>query len=339
MFHHLFSAITGRVLSFNTFVVLLTWTTALAGAAITFTHRHGDGYPMTLGGFRRFLLPSILWKHRSPRLDIGYYFTQHLVSPLLTAPFLFASAAVAVLVVRALSFAFGANHHLDHSMKMWIVMLVVVGIVNDFGTFFSHYLCHKTKLLWQFHRTHHSTEFLIPLSNRRLHPLEETLDLTGTSSLNGLAMGILCYVLALPVENAVVAGLDVYFLMNLLSFYHLRHSHIDMSYGRLEKWIMSPAQHQVHHSQEVRHWDRNFGLVLSIWDRMFGTLLYAERYGTYRLGLPENGSNEFRTVPQLYLTPLRTSVPILRDYARAAFAPRRAPSAGEPALPASGHAD
>ncbi|GIS13148.1 MAG: hypothetical protein CM15mP115_22990 [Alphaproteobacteria bacterium] len=34
---------------------------------------------------------------------------------------------------------------------------------------------------------------------------------------------------------------------------------------------MSPAQHQLHHSQSEKHYDRNFGVALSVWDRMFGS--------------------------------------------------------------------
>ena len=57
---------------------------------------------------------------------------------------------------------------------------------------------------------------------------------------------------------------------------HLRHSHIWLSWGdRIEGWLISPAQHQLHHSVEPRHFDRNLGSALAIWDRWFGTLVKA----------------------------------------------------------------
>ena len=54
---------------------------------------------------------------------------------------------------------------------------------------------------------------------------------------------------------------------------NLRHSHVWITYGRImERLLISPAQHQIHHSKNKVHFDRNFGVVLAIWDGMFGTL-------------------------------------------------------------------
>ena len=53
----------------------------------------------------------------------------------------------------------------------------------------------------------------------------------------------------------------------------LHHSHIWLTYGRmLEHVFISPAQHQVHHSTDPQHYDRNFGTMLALWDWLFGTL-------------------------------------------------------------------
>ena len=52
----------------------------------------------------------------------------------------------------------------------------------------------------------------------------------------------------------------------------LRHSHIAIRYPQaVERLLMSPAQHQLHHSQSEKHYDRNFGVALSVWDLMFGS--------------------------------------------------------------------
>lgn len=76
-----------------------------------------------------------------------------------------------------------------------------------------------------------------------------------------------------------------------------------MSYGWLENIFLSPSQHHLHHSKEPRHWDKNFGLLLSVWDKLFGTFLYSEPRGSFRLGLPETEGQNYRTVAQLYATP------------------------------------
>ena len=176
-------------------------------------------------------------------------------------------------------------------------------IFADFATFYTHYLDHKISVMWQFHKVHHAADFLIPITNKRFHPVQQIFDNSGVALVTGVLLGIFSYVFSMPIYENTVIGIDVYFLVNALSFYHLRHSHISMLYGRLEKWLLSPAQHQLHHSQEDRHWDKNFGLMFSVWDRWFGTLIYSEPPGSFRLGLPGNEGHKYQTVPQLYATP------------------------------------
>jgi len=60
------------------------------------------------------------------------------------------------------------------------------------------------------------------------------------------------------------------FLFNALGA-NLRHSHIWLSFGSLERWFISPAQHQIHHSSAEADRDINFGTCLAIWDRLFGS--------------------------------------------------------------------
>jgi hypothetical protein len=60
----------------------------------------------------------------------------------------------------------------------------------------------------------------------------------------------------------------------------------------------------VHHSREDRHWDKNLGLFLSVWDRWYGTFVYSQPRGSFRLGLADDDEIEkYRSVLQLYTTP------------------------------------
>lgn len=55
---------------------------------------------------------------------------------------------------------------------------------------------------------------------------------------------------------------------------HLQHSHVWIPFtGRLGKLILSPAHHQLHHSDNPKHFNRNLGATLAIFDRIGGTLL------------------------------------------------------------------
>ena len=57
------------------------------------------------------------------------------------------------------------------------------------------------------------------------------------------------------------------------AYVHLQHSHMWIAFrGMLGRIFVSPAHHQVHHSDNPKHFDKNFGSCLALWDWMFGTL-------------------------------------------------------------------
>ena len=59
----------------------------------------------------------------------------------------------------------------------------------------------------------------------------------------------------------------------MLTWGHLRHSHLWIPFqGLAGKLFQSPAHHQVHHSTDPRHFDKNLGFALAVWDWAFGTL-------------------------------------------------------------------
>ncbi|MCY1462340.1 hypothetical protein D9M71_801040 [compost metagenome] len=66
----------------------------------------------------------------------------------------------------------------------------------------------------------------------------------------------------------------------------------------------SPAQHQIHHSDAPRHFNRNFGTNLSLWDWMFGTLyVTTSKPEDIRFGTGEQGHQRYLTVYSLIVTP------------------------------------
>jgi sterol desaturase/sphingolipid hydroxylase (fatty acid hydroxylase superfamily) len=81
-------------------------------------------------------------------------------------------------------------------------------------------------------------------------------------------------------------GVNVFTLAWNLAFSHLRHSHVALSFPRwLSHVLVSPHMHQVHHSVEERHHDRNFATVFALWDWAFGTLYIPRRDERFRFGL------------------------------------------------------
>ncbi|MDC0136437.1 sterol desaturase family protein [Sulfitobacter sp.] len=69
---------------------------------------------------------------------------------------------------------------------------------------------------------------------------------------------------------------------------NFRHSHIWISYGPvLEHILISPAQHQVHHSVATKHHDKNYGSIFAIWDWIFGTLYVPKTVETLTFGVSD----------------------------------------------------
>jgi sterol desaturase/sphingolipid hydroxylase (fatty acid hydroxylase superfamily) len=66
---------------------------------------------------------------------------------------------------------------------------------------------------------------------------------------------------------------------------------------------MSPAHHQIHHSIDPRHWNKNFSVKLAIWDALFGTLYVPRKPETLQVGLPDADPRDFTTVGKLYFRP------------------------------------
>jgi sterol desaturase/sphingolipid hydroxylase (fatty acid hydroxylase superfamily) len=303
MIWQLLMQVFSHFLSFTFFVTMATWVSLMIGAAITFLVRSDHGQPKTVRGFIRFFLPPEIVKRKSCRIDAAFWVVNRISTPFIIAPLLLGSSACSELTYHELSALLGPHAQRPETWLLWGTVAFIALIAADFGTFYTHYLDHKIGAMWEFHKVHHAADFLIPITNKRFHPVQQLFDNAGVALTTGVALGASAYAFSLPIYDNTIVGIDAYFLVNALSFYHLRHSHIPMAYGPLEKWLLSPAQHQLHHSREDRHWDKNFGLFLSVWDRMFGTLLYSEPPGSYQLGLPGNEGRTFQSVWQLYFTP------------------------------------
>jgi len=303
MFWPLISRILSHFVSFTFFVTIMTWVSLAIGAAITFLVRTNHGLPKTFHGFLRFCFPAAMFTTKTVHTDLIIYALNRLATPLFIAPLLLGSIFISTSSYEGLTRLFGPHAQVPETTLVWLIVVTAVIIGADFATFYTHYLDHKIKVMWEFHKIHHSSEFLIPITNKRFHPAQQIFDNTGVALTSGAVIGVFSYLFSMPIYDNTIAGVDAYFLVNALSFYHLRHSHIDMSYGWLENIFLSPSQHHLHHSKEPRHWDKNFGLLLSVWDKLFGTFLYSEPRGSFRLGLPETEGQNYRTVAQLYATP------------------------------------
>ena len=164
---------------------------------------------------------------------------------------------------------------------------------------------HKWPVLWALHKVHHSAETLNPITVYRTHPLEGILfSLRGAFS-QGTVISTFFFIFGDKVDLVTILGVNFLVFSFHVAGSNLRHSHIDIKYWVwLEKILISPAQHQLHHSLDERHYDKNFGAALAIWDWIFGSLHHSEDIDNLILGVEDNDFNP-TSVTELYLKPMK----------------------------------
>jgi len=201
----------------------------------------------------------------------------------------------------------GAHQPLIQSTwKIVAVQYITYFLSLDFAGYWVHYWCHTVPLLWHLHKPHHTAETLTPWTLFRQHPIEFFFLNTIPALFAGLAMGLLLYVTGTKLHAGTVAaiGFQTYVAFFVVDF--LSHVHIPISYGWLNRIVLAPVMHNLHHSLEPRHRDKNNGVLLTIWDWMFGTLYLPQRGETWTWGLNEQEfgeRNPHKTLKAFYVEP------------------------------------
>ena len=257
--------------------------------------------------FRRFF-GGTLWWHPSARADYRFYFVNAVVFPLLLGPFLFGENAVASLIDKALAPILGdaAPGTASAGIGVKIAYTILFFVAYDFGRFVAHSLLHDVRVLWEFHKVHHSAEVLTPMTTFRAHPIDLAVMYWVPTVTTGVVTWLFHHFVDAGVGFYTFLGLHVVmWIGNLIG--NLRHWQVWLSYGQtLNRWLISPAHHQLHHSAEPRHWGCNRGFELAIWDRLYGTLYVpSNQPETFRMGLGDGTDGKWNTVARMYLWPFR----------------------------------
>lgn len=264
-------------------------------------------------GFLAWLLPARVYRNRGFGLDIKIFLINQGVRIASVVLYVGLTAAAAAGIASL----FGILPDTAAPPRPLLVALVAI-LAADFVNYWYHRIFHDVPTLWAFHALHHSAEELSPITSYRHHPAVEFIGLIINAASTGLVQGLLLAFLVGSLDAATLAGTNVFYAVFNLLTANLRHSHIWLRYPRfLEHILISPAQHQVHHSVEPRHYNRNYGEVLAIWDWMFGTLYLTKPGEVIRFGLGDaEGKPLAQPHPDLrhaFLVPFRQAARILRD--------------------------
>jgi sterol desaturase/sphingolipid hydroxylase (fatty acid hydroxylase superfamily) len=279
---------------------------------------HGRRRPLRARVLLRALFPRRLRTSRSSRADIGFFVLNVFVVGLL-----FGWAALSYQVVNGathvlLVAGFGATEpaHLS-ALQAAGVMTLVLFLAYELGYWIDHWLSHNIPFLWEFHKVHHTAEVLSPLTNFRVHPVD-TIKFNNILALAmGSAGGLASYLMGQSVQPITVADSNIIVLAFFFLIGHLQHTHFWIAFtGVWGRLILSPAHHQIHHSTDPAHFNRNLGSFLAVFDWLFGTL-HVPSKARQKLDFGvEPKSSHPHTMTEGFVAPIFRSLALIRIPAR-----------------------
>ena len=174
--------------------------------------------------------------------------------------------------------------------SLWLILVSL--LILDLASYTIHYLMHRIPWLWTFHSVHHSDSSLDISSSFRFHPMEALASLLWQMTVV-LIVGIPVWIIAL--RALIILPLSL-----------MHHANIDIPYPierTLRLMIVSPGLHKIHHSPRQPETDSNYGALLSVWDRFFGTMRNEGVIEGPRYGLSYLKDRKWQTVWGMLRTP------------------------------------
>jgi len=288
---------------------------ALALAIITFLYfkylcKNPEKPEKIDSGIFAFIFDKSVFFHKSAKQDYVFFFTNGIIFYGILSHLMIAMSIFIELFLLALNETFGplAAPAFSVTPRSILLYTLTAVLVMDLAVYITHYLQHRVQVLWQFHQVHHSAEVLTPITFLRMHPVDLFFTGLAGSVLGALAFAGFVYLTGTKPLEITIMNVNIFVFAFYLFGYNLRHSHIWLRYPRwLSHILISPAQHQTHHSVEDKHFDRNLGLIFAIWDWMFGTLYVPQRYERLTYGLNRTEPNPFRSMTDIYLKPFHNA--------------------------------
>jgi sterol desaturase/sphingolipid hydroxylase (fatty acid hydroxylase superfamily) len=135
--------------------------------------------------------------------------------------------------------------------------LVLAVFVHDFVFWLQHYVKHVVPWFWEFHAVHHAQRELNIFTSERYHFVEYLIEQVFNVFLLSMFTVSAVYITAVLIARRW--------------YTRLYHGNVRTNLGVLRYVFVTPQSHRVHHSIEPRHRDKNFGVLFSVWDQIFGT--------------------------------------------------------------------
>ncbi|WP_241237960.1 sterol desaturase family protein [Pseudoflavitalea rhizosphaerae] len=167
----------------------------------------------------------------------------------------------------------------DHVIVYWFMLV----LLEDFLYYWLHRFDHEVRIFWAVHVTHHSSElfnFTVGFRSSVFQPLYR-------------------FIYFIPLALMGFSPLDIIFIYSATQIWGIFvHTEFIKKMGWLEHILVTPSHHRVHHASNPKYLDKNMGMFLIIWDKIFGT---------FQAELPEA---EYQPIRYGLTTPLQKETPV-----------------------------
>ena len=192
---------------------------------------------------------------------------------------------------------------LPYSEVNGAVLFLILILMQDFFDYLRHRLQHSVPFLWDLHEFHHSPTQMTYLSNSRNLPLQNLLlapilipftALIGLIFIEYLSQGLffplIIYILYIALQR-----------LNTV----LGHGSLKVVYPKfLSNIFLSPSLHWIHHSNNPKHFNSNFGVIFVFWDKLFGTYMGPDQIKNIKkYGLPNSQYNRYHPLYSYFFIP------------------------------------
>jgi len=172
-------------------------------------------------------------------------------------------------------------------ISVWTIILAVLAC--DFVYYWEHRIAHEVRVLWTQHAVHHSSRYMNASVAVRFGPLE----------------GVVSAIFHLPLVFVGFPPALIFFgILFVLAYQTWIHTELIGKLGFLDRYLNTPSNHRVHHGCDDKYIDKNYGGILIIWDRLFGTYQMEQERPIYGLKRDFNSINPlvvwFSELPQFF---------------------------------------
>ncbi len=215
----------------------------------------GEGIAIYWGIGLLFFTAEYWWPTR--QIPYSQVLAQDVVA-LTTYQVFFVFAAQVTSRISVFHYSYWHWRALPFAVKLVVFLLVLDGLA-----YWMHRLWH-TSWVWPIHRWHHSPSELYWLAGIR-------------ASLPQIVLANIPYLLAFPLLKPVPSLFFPLYSYMLLLTNNWMHMNVTWQSRKLEWFFVTPRYHRVHHLKEIGQAGANFGVLFTVWDRLFGTYVDPER--------------------------------------------------------------